>query len=65
MEETLFLDQEPDQLGTKANRGSNIESAAVFGTLNFSKSGIHHRLVIAIGILRSPNFVKQLDLVPK
>ena len=32
VEQTLFLDQEPDQLGTKANRGSNVESAAVFGT---------------------------------
>ena len=28
--QTLFLDQEPNQLGNKSNRGSKIESAAVF-----------------------------------
>ena len=65
VEQTLFLDQELDQLGTKANRGSNVESVAVFGTWNFSKSGIHRRLVVDIGIPRSPNSVKQLDLTPK
>ena len=30
VEQTLFLDQEPDQLGTKSNWGSNFESTAVF-----------------------------------
>jgi len=28
----LFLDQEPDQLGTKSNRGLKIESTAVLGS---------------------------------
>ena len=31
--ENLFLDQEPNQLGNKSNRGSKIESAAVFHPL--------------------------------
>ena len=52
----MFLEQELDQLGTKSNRGSKIESAAVF-ILEF--------IVVAIGIPRSPKFVKQLELVQK
>ena len=38
VEQTLFLEQEPDQLGTKSNRGSNLEPSAVFSTQNFTKS---------------------------
>ena len=30
VEQTLFLDQEPNQLGTKSNWGSQIESATIF-----------------------------------
>jgi hypothetical protein len=30
--QTLFLDQEPNQLGNKSNRGSKMESAAIFNT---------------------------------
>ena len=36
--QTLFLDQEPNQLRNKLNRGSKIESAVVFGLENNSKS---------------------------
>ena len=35
VEQTLFLDQEPDQLGTKSNRSSNLESTAVFRVRKF------------------------------
>ena len=38
--QTLFLDQEPNQLGNKSNRGSKIESAAVFSPGKYSKSKI-------------------------
>ena len=38
MLQTLFLDQEPNQLGNKPNRGSKIESAVVFNPENNSKS---------------------------
>ena len=38
--QTLFLDQEPNQLGNKSNRGSKIESTAVFGPGKYSKSEI-------------------------
>ena len=38
--ENLFLDQEPNQLGNKSNRGSKIESAAVFSPGKYSKSEI-------------------------
>ena len=37
--QTLVLDQELDQFVSKSNRGLNLESAAVFSTQNFSKSG--------------------------
>jgi hypothetical protein len=30
--QTLFLDQEPNQLGNKSNGASNMESASVFST---------------------------------
>ena len=38
--QTLFLDQEPNQLGNKSNRGSKIESAAGFSPEKYSKSEI-------------------------
>ena len=34
MLQTLFLDQQPNQLGNKSNRGSKIESAAVLSPKN-------------------------------
>jgi len=58
----LFLEQEPDQLGTKSNRGLKIESAAVFRLRIFLSLEF---IVVAIGIPRSPKFVKQLELVQK
>ena len=62
VEQTLFLGQEPDQLGTKSNRGSKIESVAVFRLRIFLSLEF---IVVAIGISRSRVFVKQLDLTPK
>jgi len=56
----LFLEQEPDQLGTKSNKGSKIESAAVFRLRIFLSLEF---IVVAIGVSRSPKFVKQLELV--
>ena len=58
----MFLEQEPDQLGTKSNRGSKIESAAVFRLRIFLSLEF---IVVAIGIPRSLKFVKQLELVQK
>ena len=40
VEQTLFLEQESDQLGTKSNRGSDFESADVFRVQKYSKSEI-------------------------
>ena len=58
----FFLDQELDQLGNKSNRGSKIESAAVFRLrIILSKEFI----VIGVGMSRSRVFVKQLDLVQR
>ena len=62
VQQTLFLEQEPDQLGTKSNRGSKIESAAVFRLRIFLSLEF---IVVAIGILRSRDFVKQSEQVPK
>ena len=58
----MFLEQELDQLGSKSNRGSKIESAAVFRLRIFLSLEF---IVVAIGIPRSPKFVKQLELVQK
>jgi hypothetical protein len=38
--QTLFLDKEPNQLGSKSNRDSKVESTAVFQARNYSKSGV-------------------------
>ena len=58
----MFLDPEPDQLGTKSNRGSKTESAAVYRLRIFLSLEF---IVVAIGIPRSPKFIKQLELVQK
>ena len=58
----MFLDQEPDQLGNKSNRGSKIESAIVFRLRNILSQEF---IVIGVGMSRSHVFVKQLDLTPK
>ena len=55
VEQTLFLDQEPDQLETKSNRGSKIESAAVFRLRNILSQEF---IFIGVGMLRSSVFVK-------
>ena len=62
VEQTLFNDQELDQLGNKSNRGHKIEFAVVFNTSNYSKSV---SLSNDVDIPRSPNFAKQLELVQK
>ena len=59
----MFLDQEPDQLENKSNRGSKIECAAVFNPGKYSKFGIS--VAMMIGIPHSPKFVKQLELSQK
>ena len=58
----MFLDQELDQLGTKSNGGSKIESAAVFRLRIFLSLEF---IVVDVGMSRSRVFVKQLDLTPK
>ena len=58
----MFLYQEPDKLGTKSNRGSKIESAAVFRLRNILSQEF---IVIDVGMSRSHVFVKKLDLTPK
>ena len=58
----MFLEQEPDQLGTKSNRGSKIEPAAIFRLRIFLSLEF---IVVAIGIPHSPKFIKQLELVQK
>ena len=60
MLQTLFLDQEPDQLGNKSNRGSKIECAAAFSLGKYFMSGIS--VAMMIDVPRSPKFVKQLEL---
>ena len=54
--------QEPDKLGTKSNRGSKIESAAVFRLRNILSQEF---IVIGVGMSRSCVFVKQLVLIQK
>ena len=58
----MFLEQETDHLGTKSNRGSKIESPAVFRLRIFLSLEF---IVVAIGIPRSLKFIKQLELVQK
>jgi hypothetical protein len=58
----LFLDQELDQLGNKSNRGSKIESAAVFRLRIFLSLEF---IVVDVGMSRSRVFVKQLELSQK
>ena len=61
--QTLFLDQEPNQLGNKSNRGSKIECDDVLSPGKYSKFGIS--VAMMIGIPRSPKFVKQHELSQK
>jgi hypothetical protein len=58
----LFLDKELDQLGNKSNRGSKIESAAVFRLRIFLSLEF---IVVDVGMSRSRVFVKQLELSQK
>ena len=61
--QTLFKDPSLNLSLSLTNKGHKIDSAAVFSTYNFSKSGVS--LSNDIDIPRSPNFAKQLELVQK
>ena len=61
--QTLFKDPNLNLYLSLTNKGHKIDSAVVFSTWNYSKSGVS--LSNDIGIPRSPKFVKQLELVQK
>ena len=60
--QTLFLDQDPNQLGNKSNRGSKIESAAIFSPEKYSNSEISGKDSWHV---ECHVFIKQLDLFLK
>jgi len=62
MLQTLFWDYEPNHLGNKSNRGSKIESAAIFSPEKYSNSEISGKDSWHV---ECHVFIKQLDLIPK
>ena len=60
--QTLLKDLSLNLSLSLTNKGHKIDFAAVFNTLNYSKSV---SLSNDVGIPRSPNFAKQLELVQK
>ena len=60
--QTLLKDLSLNLSRSLTNIGHKIDFAAVFDTKNYSKSV---SLSNDVGILRSPNFAKQLELVQK